>query len=90
MYENVLSNLQKYADQIYTRTYHDCTTNEIFCQEFPYRKGTTIRLTYSGLFERQYKQMIKIFITLCKNSTERYSSNILRIITLINHMYIEY
>ena len=34
--------------------------------------------------------MRKTFIPLCKKSTDRYHFNILRIITLIYHMYIEY
>ena len=34
--------------------------------------------------------MVEIFIPLCKNSTNRYPLNILTIITLIYHMYIEY
>ena len=49
-----------------------------------------IRLTCSDLFERKYKQMREIFIPLCKKSAERYQLNILRIITLIYHMYLEY
>ena len=59
-------------------------------QDCPFERGTETRLPYSGLFERQYKQIRKIFIPLCKNSTNRYHLNILRIITPIYHMYIEY
>ena len=34
--------------------------------------------------------MRKIFITLCKNSTDKYHLNILKIIALIYHIYTEY
>ena len=61
-----------------------------YSQEFPHTWGTEKILTCSGLSERQYEQMRKRFIPLCKKSIGRYHLNILRIITLIYHMYIEY
>ena len=62
----------------------------MFCQDCSYTRGTELILTCSGLFERHYKQMRKIFILLCKNLTDKYHLNISRIITLIYHIFIEY
>ena len=76
-------------DQIDTRTYHEYTIDETyFFQDCTYTRGNKTILTCSGLFERQYIQMI-FFIFLCENSTGIYHYKILRIITQIYHMDID-
>ena len=76
-------------DQIDTRTYHEYTIDETyFFQDCTYTIGNKKILTCSGLFERQYIQMI-FFIFLCENSTGIYHYKILRIITQIYHMDID-
>ena len=58
-----LDELQKYVDQIDTRTYHDYTIDEGYCfQDCTYTRGNEMRLICYGLFERQYIHMRKIFI----------------------------
>ena len=71
---------------------HIMTTQlmKYFFRDCAYRRGCDMRLIRSGLYERQYKQMRKIFIPLCKKSPYKYNLNMLRIIVLIYHMYIEY
>ena len=49
-----------------------------------------MRPKVSTLSQRQYIQMRFFIIPLCKKSTDRYHLNILRIIPLIYHMFIEY
>ena len=48
-----------------------------------------MRVICASLFQRQHKQMPKTFIPLYEYSTDRYHLNILRIFTIIYHVYIE-
>ena len=59
-------------------------------QDCTYTIGNETRLKRSGLFERKCIHMRKIFIPWGNKSTNRYNLNVLRIITPIYHMYIEY
>ena len=52
--------------------------------------GNEMRMACSQLFGGQYKPMRTLFIPLCHNSHDRYSYNILIIITLLYHLYIQY
>ena len=77
-------------DQINTRTYNSNKIDErCFCDDRIYTRENEMRLTCSGIFDRKYIYMI-FFITLCKKSTGVSFLNILRIITIIYHMYIGY
>ena len=49
-----------------------------------------MRITCYALFERQYVQMIKHVIPLCKNPTNIYHLNLFRIVEIIYHLYIKY
>ena len=49
-----------------------------------------MRDTCAELFRKQYIQLRKLFIPLCLESHDRYCFNILRIITLLYHFYIEH
>ena len=49
-----------------------------------------MRDTCAQLFVGKYKQLRKRFIHFCLNSPDIYYFNILRIITLVYHMYIDY
>ena len=85
-----LDELPKYVDKMNTRTYNDYTIDGIYlCDYFIYTRVNQMILTCYSLFERQYIHTRKKK-TLCKSSTNRYHFNILRIITFIYHMYIEY
>ena len=42
------------------------------------------------IHRKQYKQLRKILITLCLESHERYYSNILRMITICYHLYVDH
>ena len=48
-----------------------------------------MRVICAKLFQSHHQQMTKILISLCKQSTDIYNFNILRIITIIYHIYIE-
>ena len=86
-----LNELQTCVDQIDTRTYHDFNIDKSYFKgNLIFTRGNETRMTCYDLFKRQYKQMRKKIIPLCKNSPNRYDLNLLRIITLIYHMYIEY
>ena len=41
------------------------------------------------LFIGQYKKLVILFIPLCLKSSEKYSLNLLGIVTLLYHMYID-
>ena len=49
-----------------------------------------MRDTCDQLFIENYMQLRTLFVSLCLKSNDRYSFNILRIITLFYHLYIEY
>ena len=54
-----------------------------------FTRGNEMRMKYSSLYEIQFKRGGG-FIPLCKRSPVIYYLNLLRIITLVYHMYIEY
>ena len=73
-----------------TRAYHYYTIIEIYLSQYcPYQRGTEMILTCTGLFQIKYKQMRKIFISLCKNPTLVYNLYILRIVTPVYHIFIK-
>ena len=49
-----------------------------------------MRYSCDKLFRGQYIHLRKLFIPLCLNSPDRHSFNLLRIITLLYNIYIEY
>ena len=49
-----------------------------------------MRYNCDQLFRGQYIHLMKLFIPLCLESPDRYYFNILRVITLFYHMYLEY
>ena len=74
-----------------TRTYHDFTIDHSYFKgDLIFTKGNEMRMTCFDLFKRKYKQMRKILIPLCIKSHDRYYFNILRIITIFYHLYIEH
>ena len=83
--------LEKFVNQIDTRRYCDykITDDSVFCQDSSIKKASDTKLICDHKFQKQHKQTRKILILLCKNSTDRYHLNILRIITIIYHIYIE-
>ena len=52
--------------------------------------GNEIRDTCDEIHRNQYKQLRTLFITLCLESHDRYYLNILRLITLLYHLYVEH
>ena len=48
-----------------------------------------MRIICEGLFQREHRQMTKLSIPLYKHSTNGYHLNILRIIAIVYHLYIE-
>ena len=74
-----------------TRTYHDFIIDQSYFKgDLIFTKGNEMIMTCFDLFKRQYKQMKNSFIPLCIESHDRYYFNILRIITIFYHLYIEY
>ena len=74
-----------------TITYNHFTIDKFyFVGDSILTKGNYTRMTCYDLFKRKYKQMRKQFIPLCKKSPNRYYFNVLSIITLFYHLYIEY
>ena len=87
--EKFLTGLDKYVKQINKRTYGDYTiTENYFSQDCPFIRATEMRITCNSISERQHKHMRQILIPLCKNPTDIYHLNILRIIKIIYHLYI--
>ena len=75
--------------QINTNRYGDYgITDHIFSVEFPFKRGIDMRLICDHIFQRQHHQIIKLVITLCKHSIDRYNLNIMRIIGIIYHIHI--
>ena len=58
--------------------------------KFIFTIGKEMRDTCDQLFSGKYMHLMKLFIPLCLKSPDRYYFNILRIITLFYHMYLEY
>ena len=88
--KNVLTCLEKYVNQIDTRRYGDYTiTDHLFCKDVPIKIASDMRGICDHIYQRHHKQTRNILIPLCKNYTEIYHFNILRIITIIDHIYIE-
>ena len=86
-----LHGLESCVYQIETRKYLDFTTDRsYFKAESIFTIGNEIIMTCSQLFRRQYIQLRENFIPLCLKSPVRYSFNILRIIKLFYHFYIDY
>ena len=48
-----------------------------------------MRIICEGLFQREHRHMTKLSIPLYKHSTNGYHLNILRIIAIVYHLYIE-
>ena len=48
-----------------------------------------MRVTRESKFQIQHLTIENIFITLCKTTSEIYNFNILRIINILHHIYIE-
>ena len=88
--KTVLTNLHKYVNQIDIVTYGDYTITKIyFGQDCSFQRATEMIITCTSIFERQHKQIGKILIIFCKNSTDRYNLNILRIIKIIYQIFIQ-
>ena len=78
-------------DQIDTRLYHDFKINKrYFNNDFIVNIVNDMIATCDELFINKYEQLRKTFIPLCLESHDRYCFNILRIITLLYHFYIQY
>ena len=52
-------------------------------------RASDMRLIFKGLFQREHQQIKKLMIPVCKNSTDIYHLNVLIIIAIIYHLYIE-
>ena len=88
--KNAIHSLNNFVDQINTNTYNDYNISDIcFNDASIYRKSSDMRVTYENIFQRQHTTMKKPLITLCKNTSKIYYLNILRIITIMYHNYIE-
>ena len=60
-----LDELQKYVEQIDTRTYHDYKIDvKYFCGKCIYTRSNEMRMTCSALYQGQFLQMRKLFIYL--------------------------
>ena len=78
-------------EQIDERIYHKFTIDKCYSKgDRILTRGNEMMIIRYDLFEIQYKQMRKLSVPLCKTSPDRYYCNILGIITLVYHMYIEY
>ena len=86
----VLTCLEKHMKQIYTRRYSNCTITDTYCcQGCPFQRAINMWIICDSIFGRQHNQIRKILIPLCKKSTYRYHLNILRIVSIVYHIYIE-
>ena len=76
--------------QINTRRYSDyMITDWWFFLNGPIKIASYMRVLRDSIFQRQPKQMTKILIPSCRNSTDIYHLNILRIITIIYQIFID-
>ena len=81
--------MEKYAKKIDTHRYGDYTNNDHdFFQKNPFKIASDMILICASLFQIEHKNMIKLLITLCKHSNDRYHLNILKTIAVIYHQYI--
>ena len=87
--ETSLTGLEKYMDQIDTRRYGDYNITDIFCKDSTIQRATNMIVICESLFHGQHNQMTKILIPLRKYSSNIFHVNILRIITIIYHIYTE-
>ena len=82
--------LESYVDKIDTSLYHDFTINQrYFNNDFIFVLGNYIRDTRDELFRKQNIYLRTLFITLCFKSHNKYCFNILIIIELLYHFYID-
>ena len=61
-----------------------------FKDSFIYKLGNEIRDTCNKIHIKQYKKLETLFVLLCLQSYDIYFFNILRIINLFYHMYVEH
>ena len=64
-------------------------TDHYFGVECKFKRSSDMRLIFDIIFQRKHQQMIKTLINLNKHSSEIYYLNILIIIAIIYHIYIE-
>ena len=77
--------------QINTRRYGNYRiTDNYFGVDCAFKVEIDMRVVCDHIFKRKHQQMTKILIPLCKNYTDRYHLNILRIIAIVYHIYIEF
>ena len=88
--KNNMIELELYMGQIDRRLYNYFTINKkIFKDSFIYTLVNEMRDTCDEIHRKQYKQLRTLFITLCLESHDRYYFDILRMIKLFYHLYIE-
>ena len=84
------THLDKFMNQIDTITCDDYTITNIFLYKYILIKRASYMTVISvHIFQRQNKQMRKMLIPLCNNSTDIYHLNVLRVFNIIYHMYIK-
>ena len=80
----------EFLKQIDTRRYSDYIINDhYFGKKSLLKRASDMRVSCESLSQIENQQMKKLLITLCNNSTDRYHLNILIIIGIIYHLYIE-
>ena len=55
-----------------------------------YKLGCEMRDTCDETQRKQYKQLMTLFITLCLELHDRYYFNVLRMITIFYHLYVDH
>ena len=61
----------------------------VFGVDSKFKRLSEMRVIYGSKLQRQHELMKKLLIPICKHSSGRYYFNILRIIAIIYHIYIE-
>ena len=77
-------------NKINTNTHNDYNiSDQYFQDDGNYKRASDMRVTREIKFQIQHLIIENIFITLCKTTSEIYNFNILRIINILHHIYIE-
>ena len=87
--KNIIDGLKFYAKKTKTKKYNDSSLQIFFWCWLKFKISSEMRIICDSIFQGQHLIMTKILIFLCKHSSDRYHFNILRIIVIIYHIYIE-
>ena len=78
-------------DQIYASLYNEFKMNKRYFKDYIiFSLVNDMRDTCDEIYRKQYKQLRKLLIPLCSESHDRYYFNILRVIVLLYHLYIDH